>query len=69
MEERTTEVPSSSTISPSTHSTTVQQTTTTTSPYVCKVCGDSAQYSYYGAIACQSCKVFFRRNAKSQPVS
>jgi len=68
MEERTTEVPSSSIISPSTHSTTVQQTTTT-SPYVCKVCGDSAQYSYYGAIVCQSCKVFFRRNANSQSVS
>ncbi len=66
MEERAS---NNSIIAPSTHSPTVQQTTTMTSPYMCKVCGDSAQYSYYGAIVCQSCKVFFRRNAKCQSVS
>jgi hypothetical protein len=38
------------------------------SPNVCVVCGDVAKYSYYGAIVCQSCKVFFRRNAKKQSV-
>ncbi len=39
-----------------------------TSPNVCVVCGDVARYSYYGAIVCLSCKVFFRRNAKNQSV-
>ncbi|CAF0904331.1 unnamed protein product [Adineta ricciae] len=28
----------------------------------CKICGACAKYSYYGAIVCLSCKVFFRRN-------
>ncbi|CAF1183509.1 unnamed protein product [Adineta ricciae] len=28
----------------------------------CKICGACAKYSYYGAIVCHSCKVFFRRN-------
>ncbi|CAF1276809.1 unnamed protein product [Adineta ricciae] len=43
-----------------------QKTTAST----CKVCGESAQYSYYGAIVCRSCKVFFRRNIlkKSTPL-
>ena len=45
----------------------MQQTTTIRSE--CKVCGASARYSYYGAIVCQSCKVFFRRNAQSRQVS
>ncbi|CAF1101538.1 unnamed protein product [Rotaria sordida] len=33
---------------------------------VCKICGVAASYSYYGAIACESCKVFFKRNAENQ---
>ncbi|CAF0820187.1 unnamed protein product [Adineta ricciae] len=40
---------------------TTQQRETTAC--ICKVCGESAQYSYYGAIVCRSCKIFFRRNA------
>lgn len=28
----------------------------------CAICGEPAIYSYFGAIACQPCKVFFRRN-------
>lgn len=36
---------------------------------VCLVCGDVAQYSYYGSVVCQSCKMFFKRNAKNQSVS
>ncbi len=46
--------------------TNVQQTTIAASE--CNICGDSARYSYYGTIACQSCKVFFRRNAISRRV-
>jgi hypothetical protein len=45
----------------------VQQTTTSSN--VCVVCGDVAQYSYYGAIVCQSCKIFFRRHVPIQSVS
>ncbi|UJR23911.1 hypothetical protein I4U23_026883 [Adineta vaga] len=29
----------------------------------CKVCGGTARYSYYGAIVCHSCRIFFRRTA------
>ncbi|CAF4739974.1 unnamed protein product, partial [Rotaria sp. Silwood1] len=29
----------------------------------CKICGALARYSYYGAIVCHSCKIFFKRNA------
>ena len=36
---------------------------------VCLVCGDVAQYSYYGSVVCQSCKMFFKRNAQNKPVS
>ncbi|CAF1394814.1 unnamed protein product [Rotaria sordida] len=32
----------------------------------CKVCGASARYSYYGAIVCHSCKMFFKRNAQDR---
>ncbi|UJR24087.1 hypothetical protein I4U23_027054 [Adineta vaga] len=32
----------------------------------CKICGTSASYSYYGAMACESCKMFFKRNANNQ---
>ncbi len=35
----------------------------------CKICGSPAIYSYFDAISCQSCKVFFRRNAENQQVS
>ena len=30
----------------------------------CCVCQSTAWYSYYGAIVCDSCKIFFRRQAK-----
>ena len=29
----------------------------------CKVCGDIASYNFYGCIACDSCRTFFRRQA------
>ncbi len=35
----------------------------------CTICGASAIYSYYGVIACQPCKVFFRKNARRGLVS
>ncbi len=28
----------------------------------CKVCGDKARVNNYGALSCQSCRTFFRRN-------
>jgi predicted nucleic acid-binding Zn finger protein len=28
----------------------------------CQVCGDKAYIVNYGALSCQSCKTFFRRN-------
>jgi hypothetical protein len=28
----------------------------------CKVCGGDARIKNYGALSCQSCKTFFRRN-------
>lgn len=28
----------------------------------CQVCGDKAKIINYGALSCQSCKTFFRRN-------
>jgi predicted amidophosphoribosyltransferase len=67
MEETATSVSNTSTTTPSTHSNTARQTTT--SPTICIVCGAPALYSYYGAIVCHSCKVFFRRNAKTRSVS
>jgi hypothetical protein len=47
MEETDNEVSKTSTTVPST---TVRQTTTITSPYLCKVFGAPALYSYYGAV-------------------
>ncbi len=38
-------------------------------PSQCKVCGAFAQYSYYGAITCYSCKVFFKRNGEHGQVN
>jgi hypothetical protein len=35
----------------------------------CKICGIPAIYSYYGVISCESCKMFFKRNADNQKVS
>ncbi len=37
-------------------------------PTECKICGAPALYSYYGAVVCSSCKVFFKRNAQKEPV-
>lgn len=34
----------------------------------CKICGAPARYSYYGAVACESCKMFFKRNAENKQV-
>jgi hypothetical protein len=42
---------------------------TTTAPCECKICGAPSRYSYYGAIVCQSCKVFFKRNAANRQVN
>jgi len=33
------------------------------------MCGALAQYSYYGAIVCHSCKVFFKRTAEHGQVN
>jgi hypothetical protein len=38
-------------------------------PTNCTICGGPALYSYFGVIACQPCKAFFRRNAKQGRVS
>lgn len=32
---------------------------------VCLVCGDVARIINYGALCCQACKTFFRRNASN----
>ena len=32
-------------------------------PFECRICQAPAKYSYFGAIACRSCKMFFKRNA------
>ncbi len=37
-------------------------------PTECKICGAPALYKYFGVISCQSCKVFFRRNANRELV-
>ncbi|CAF1097298.1 unnamed protein product [Adineta steineri] len=29
----------------------------------CRICGAPAQYAFFGAISCNSCKMFFKRNA------
>ncbi|CAF2531364.1 unnamed protein product [Rotaria sp. Silwood2] len=30
----------------------------------CKICGAPAKYSYFGVVSCNSCKMFFKRNAE-----
>jgi uncharacterized Zn finger protein (UPF0148 family) len=35
----------------------------------CKICGAPARYSYYGAVVCHPCKMFFKRNAEQGQVS
>lgn len=35
----------------------------------CKVCGDRAFYVFYGALACDSCRTFFRRQVLQNKVS
>jgi len=37
-------------------------------PSDCKICGAPALYSYFGAVVCPSCKIFFRRNARIKQV-
>ncbi|CAF2909536.1 unnamed protein product [Rotaria sp. Silwood2] len=39
---------------------------TKTALCTCKICGASARYSYYGAVVCHSCKMFFKRNAENR---
>ncbi|CAF1205213.1 unnamed protein product [Adineta steineri] len=66
MDETDSENLNNSTTASSTNLTTTQEQIT--GPRVCKVCGGAAHYSYYGAVVCHSCKVFFRRNAESRSV-
>lgn len=35
---------------------------------ICQICGAPAEYSYFGAISCHPCKMFFRRNAGTKQV-
>lgn len=35
----------------------------------CQVCGDAAHYTYFGTLACQACKMFFKRYGNNQDVS
>jgi len=44
-------------------------TTTTTTSSGCQVCGVPARYSCYGAVVCQSCKIFFKRHVKAEQVN
>lgn len=36
---------------------------------ICVVCGSSANGYNFGAIVCESCKAFFRRNARKDPTT
>ncbi|CAF1601218.1 unnamed protein product [Didymodactylos carnosus] len=36
---------------------------------ICVICGSPANGYNFGAIACESCKAFYRRNARKNPVS
>ena len=46
-----------------------QNNTETKMPKICAVCGDKALGYNFGAMTCESCKAFFRRNALSNKVS
>ena len=35
----------------------------------CKICGAPALHSNYGAVTCSPCKMFFKRNVKTDQVS
>jgi len=35
-------------------------------PNKCKICEGPALYSYFGAVVCDSCRIFFRRNARTK---
>jgi hypothetical protein len=52
--------------SPSPEQTTTDTATTeldnSTQSTFCLICGDKARIINYGALSCQSCKTFFRRN-------
>ncbi len=37
-------------------------------PSICRVCGDAARIINYGALCCQACKTFFRRNVSNTHV-
>ncbi len=50
------------------NSTAIKQQTGTESTE-CKTCGAPASYSYFGAISCHSCKMFFKRNAERRQVN
>jgi hypothetical protein len=42
---------------------TSKQSKTSIKSGFCQVCGEKASIINYGALSCQSCKTFFRRNA------
>ena len=68
MDEIVTEISSVITNAPSIHSMNVLRQAITVQRE-CKICAGPARYSYYGAIVCQSCKMYFRRNAENGKVS
>lgn len=35
----------------------------------CRICEGPAKFMHYGAIACDACKIFFRRNAEQGRVN
>ncbi len=53
---------SSPSSSPEQIDTTTTQQETSLQVTLCLICGDKARIINYGALSCQSCKTFFRRN-------